>query len=105
MNAASTLVKKNRNLDPKKFLLTIGKGRKAATFLSKQSIFVQGDAVGPVFYIREGTVRYSVTSKFGKEATLSMLSEGSFFRRRLPGRTAFARWLCDRNDGLQTPAN
>jgi CRP-like cAMP-binding protein len=73
------LAKKNRGLDPTKFLSTIGKGRKVVTFLKQQTIFRQGDAVGPVFYVREGTVRYSVVSKFCKEATLGMLSAGAFF--------------------------
>ena len=34
---------------------------------------------GAVFYIREGTVRLTVTSRFGKQATLSVLSAGAFF--------------------------
>ncbi len=79
MNAASTFVKKNRNPDPRKFLSTIGRGRKVVIFLKQQTIFTQGDAVGPVFYIQEGSVRYTVVSKFGKEASLGILSEEAFF--------------------------
>ncbi len=79
MNAASTFVKKNRRLDPTKFLSTIGKGRKVATFLKAQTIFAQGDAAGAVFYIQEGKVRYTVVSRFGKEATLGILTVGAFF--------------------------
>ncbi len=79
MNTASTLVKKNRQLDPKMFLSTIGEGRKAANFLKQEIIYRQGDTVGPIFYIQEGTVRHTVVSRFGKQATLGELCEGAFF--------------------------
>jgi CRP/FNR family cyclic AMP-dependent transcriptional regulator len=77
--ASTTLAKSNCDLDPRKFLATVGKGRKVVAFLKKQTIFTQGDAAGAVFYIQEGKVRYTVVSKFGKEATLSILSEGEIF--------------------------
>jgi CRP-like cAMP-binding protein len=77
--APTALAKNNCNLDPKKFLATIGKGRKVVTFLKKQPIFAQGDSAGAVFYIQEGKVRHTVVSKFGKEATLGILSKGEFF--------------------------
>jgi CRP/FNR family transcriptional regulator, cyclic AMP receptor protein len=77
--ASTTLVKKNGNFDPKKFLATIGEGRKEVAFPKKQTIFAQGDAADAVFYIQEGKVRLSVVSKVGKEATLGILSEGQFF--------------------------
>ena len=48
-------------------------------FPKKQAIFAQGDAADAVFYIQEGKVRLTVVSKFGKEATLGILSEGEFF--------------------------
>ncbi len=72
-------VKNNRDLDPLKFLATVGEGRKVVAFLKKQAIFTQGDAAGPVFYIREGKVRHSVVSKLGKDATLGIWSKGAFF--------------------------
>jgi CRP/FNR family cyclic AMP-dependent transcriptional regulator len=78
LNTAITLVRKNCNLDPKKFLSTIGKGRKVATFVKQETIFTQGDTAGPVFYIQDGNVKYTVVSTFGKEATLGILSEGAF---------------------------
>ena len=70
---------KRRDFDPKKFLATIGEGRKVVSFPKKQTIFSQGDAVDAVFYIQEGKVRLTVVSKIGKEATLGILSEGDFF--------------------------
>jgi CRP/FNR family cyclic AMP-dependent transcriptional regulator len=77
--AHTMLAKINRDFDPKKFLATIGEGRKTVAFPKKQTIFAQGDAADAVFYIQEGKVRLSVVSKVGKEATLGILSDGQFF--------------------------
>ena len=41
--AAIVLAKKKRDFDPKKFLATIGEGRKVVAFPKKQTIFAQGD--------------------------------------------------------------
>jgi CRP-like cAMP-binding protein len=71
--------KKRRDFDPKKFLATIGEGRKVVAFPKKQTIFTQGDSADAVFYIQEGKVRLTVVSKIGKEATLGILNEGEFF--------------------------
>ena len=70
---------KKHNFDPKRFLATIGEGRKVMAFSEKQTIFTQGDAADAVFYIQEGKVRLTVVSESGKEATLGILSEGEFF--------------------------
>src|SRR5205807_1709423 len=70
---------KKRDFDPKKFLATIGEGRKVVAFPKKQVIFTQGDRADAVFYIREGKVRLTVISKIGKEATLGILGDGEFF--------------------------
>jgi len=77
--APTTLAKNNRGFDPKKFLATIGEGRKVLAFPKRQTVFAQGDAADAVFYIQEGKVRLSVVSKVGKEATLGILGEGEFF--------------------------
>jgi CRP/FNR family transcriptional regulator, cyclic AMP receptor protein len=77
--AATVLAKKKRDFDPKKFLATIGEGRKVVAFPKKQIIFTQGDAADSVFYIQAGKVRLTVISEIGKEATLGILSEGEFF--------------------------
>ncbi len=77
--APAVLAKKQRDFDPKKFLATIGEGRKVVAFPSKQTIFTQGEAADAVFYIQQGKVRLTVVSKIGKEATLGILSEGEFF--------------------------
>jgi len=79
LKAAAAPARKNRDFDPREFLATIGEGRKVVVFPKKQTIFAQGDAADAVFYIQEGSVRLTVVSKTGKEATLGILSEGEFF--------------------------
>jgi CRP/FNR family cyclic AMP-dependent transcriptional regulator len=69
----------NREFDPQAFLATIGEGRKAMLFPRKQTIFAQGDPADAVFYLQNGKVRLTVVSKTGKEATIGILSNGSFF--------------------------
>lgn len=71
--------KKKRAFDPRKFLATIGQGRKAVAFPAKKTIFTQGEAADAIFYIQEGKVGLTVVSQIGKEATLGILSEGDFF--------------------------
>jgi CRP/FNR family transcriptional regulator, cyclic AMP receptor protein len=71
--------KKKFNFDPKKFLATIGEGRKVIAVAKKQAIFTQGEAADAVFYIQQGKVALTVVSKIGKEATLGILNEGEFF--------------------------
>ena len=71
--------KNGRKFDPQVFLDTIGEGRKALLFPKKQTIFAQGDSADAVFYLRTGKVRLTVVSKDGKEATIGILSDGSFF--------------------------
>jgi CRP/FNR family cyclic AMP-dependent transcriptional regulator len=71
--------KKKREFDPKAFLATIGVGRKRISVLGKQAIFAQGEQADAVFYIQKGKVKLTVVSKIGKEATIGILGEGSFF--------------------------
>jgi CRP/FNR family cyclic AMP-dependent transcriptional regulator len=77
--AAAVPTKKKVDFDPRKFLATIGEGRKVVSFPKRQSIFAQGDPADAVFYIQEGKVRLTVVSKAGKEATLGILGEREFF--------------------------
>lgn len=75
----TALAKKKSDFDPRKFLATIGKGRKVVAFPKKQTVFAQGDSADAVFYIQAGKIRLTVVSKIGKEATLGILGEGQFF--------------------------
>jgi len=79
MSSVAAVKKKNRQFVPDTFLATIGNGRKTLAVPRRQSIFTQGDAADAVFYIQEGKVRLTVVSKVGKEATIGILGEGSFF--------------------------
>jgi len=76
--------KKEIAFDPRKFLATIGEGRKVVTVPTKQTIFSQGEAADAIFYIQVGKVRLTVVSKIGKEATLGMLSAVSYTHLTLP---------------------
>lgn len=71
--------KNGREFDPHAFLATIGQGRKAMLFQRNQPIFVQGDPANTLFYLQTGKVKLTVVSKTGKEATIGILSDGSFF--------------------------
>jgi CRP/FNR family transcriptional regulator, cyclic AMP receptor protein len=76
---SAALAKKKRAFDPKTFLATIGEGRRIVEFAKKQTIFSQGDPADAVFHLQTGKVRLTVISKIGKEATLGILNDGSFF--------------------------
>jgi len=78
MNSAP-MVKNYRKFDPKTFLATIGEGRKIIAFEKGKSIYAQGDPADAVYYVQKGKVRLTVVSKSGKEATIAILNEGSFF--------------------------
>jgi CRP/FNR family transcriptional regulator, cyclic AMP receptor protein len=71
--------KKHPPFNPKTFLATIGDGRKTVIVKRKERIFTQGDPADAIFYIQKGKVRITVVSKAGKEATIAILSEDSFF--------------------------
>jgi CRP/FNR family cyclic AMP-dependent transcriptional regulator len=77
--APAATAKKKPDFDPRKFLATIGQGRKVVAISKKRTIFAQGDAADAIFYIQAGKVRLTVVSKIGKEATLGILSDGQFF--------------------------
>lgn len=68
-----------RGFDPSTFLATIGEGRRNVTAARKRLIFSQGDSANAIFYIKRGKVRLTVVSKTGKEATIAILGEASFF--------------------------
>jgi CRP-like cAMP-binding protein len=68
-----------RSFDPQAFLATIGEGRKIVEFEKGESIFAQGGAANAVFYVQKGKIKLTVVSQTGKEATVGVLGEGSFF--------------------------
>lgn len=67
-----------RAFDPTTFLSTAGVGREMVSFRKGQTIYAQDDATDALFVIQKGTVKLSVKSQGGKEATLDILSDGDF---------------------------
>ena len=63
----------------KAFLATIGAGRKILGFEKGETIFAQGGPADAVFYVQKGKIKLTVVSQSGKEATVGILGEGSFF--------------------------
>lgn len=53
-------------------------GRTTVALKPKQVLFSQGDPADAVFYIQKGSIRLTVVSQRGKEATLSLLRAGDF---------------------------
>src|ERR1700675_2487289 len=76
--ARTIATRKKLDFDPKMFLATIGEGRKVVLVTHKQPIYAQGEPADAVFYIQKGTVRLTVGSKDGKEATIGILNPGDF---------------------------
>jgi CRP-like cAMP-binding protein len=71
--------KSERKFDPQAFLATIGAGRKIVGFKRGDAIFAQGGLTDAVFYVQKGKIKLTVVSSTGKEATVGILGQGSFF--------------------------
>ena len=71
--------KRTRRFDAGLFLATIGIGRKIIFFKRGGTIFAQGGPADAVFYVQKGKVKLTVVSHAGKEATVGILGETSFF--------------------------
>ncbi len=66
------------SFDVKSFLSHTGLGRSLVPIRKGAGIFAQGDSCDSVFYIKEGTVKLTVLSEQGKEATIALLNAGDF---------------------------
>src|SRR5436190_20198497 len=77
--STGAIAKKSREFDPEALLATVGEGRKAMLFSKKHTIFAQGNPADALFYLQTGKVKLAVVSKTGKEATIGILSNKSFF--------------------------
>lgn len=64
--------------DPVRFLQESGVGRTLITLRKNQHLFEQGDPSDAVFFIQKGSIRLTVVSPHGKEATLALLEAGAF---------------------------
>lgn len=66
------------SFDPEAFLRQVGVGRTVVDLKKKEVLFSQGQPADAVFYVEKGTVKLSVVSKQGKEATVALLEPGNF---------------------------
>ena len=64
--------------DPEAFLKETGLGRTLVDLRKNQGLFSQGDPADAVFFIQKGSIKLTVLSQHGKEATLSLLEAGNF---------------------------
>jgi len=65
--------------DPAAFLAAEGPRRHIGNYTPNQIFFSQGGPADSVFYLQTGRAKLSVTSKSGKEATVTLLAAGDFF--------------------------
>ncbi len=68
----------NPGFNIEKFLANAGVGRSILHLAPKQTFYSQGDPSDSVFYLQKGRARITVVSQAGKEATISLVSEGDF---------------------------
>jgi CRP-like cAMP-binding protein len=61
------------------FLATEGPGRTISRQAARQCLFSQGGPADAVFYLQNGQAKLTVLSTRGKEATVTMLTQGDFF--------------------------
>ncbi len=73
-----TNVLRNPGFDTAAFLANAGLGRRIVQVAPKETFFVQGDLADSVFYLQKGRAKLTVVSKAGKEATITLLTEGDF---------------------------
>ncbi|MGA7398454.1 MAG: Crp/Fnr family transcriptional regulator [Candidatus Sulfotelmatobacter sp.] len=72
------MVKRRPVFNPTIFLTTVGAGRRLISFAKGQTIYAQGDTADSLFVVQSGTVKISMKSHAGKEATLDILSGADF---------------------------
>jgi CRP/FNR family transcriptional regulator, cyclic AMP receptor protein len=63
----------------KRFSVPDVPGNTIATYRPDETIFTQGDVSDSVLCVREGSIKFSVLSRSGKEAVIAMLEPGAFF--------------------------
>jgi CRP/FNR family cyclic AMP-dependent transcriptional regulator len=71
--------KKSQPVDWEALLASIPGGQTVMEYGANRKIFRQGEPANSVFYLRQGKVKLTVTSKQGKEAIVAILDAGEFF--------------------------
>jgi CRP/FNR family transcriptional regulator, cyclic AMP receptor protein len=74
-----TANQKAQAVDWAAFLNGISRGKTLLEYSSDRSIFAQGDTADSVWYLKDGEVKLTVTSRQGKEAIVSVLGDNEFF--------------------------
>ena len=64
--------------DIEAFLANAGLGRRIVRLEPEENFFTQGDPADAVFYLQKGSAKLTVISAAGKEATISLISAGTF---------------------------
>jgi len=64
--------------DVNDFLSKAGVGKTILRFPKSATIFSQGDDCDAVYYIQQGTIKLTLVSEKGKEATIALLKKGDF---------------------------
>lgn len=71
--------RKGRNLSPGEMLAVEGPGKKIVRFRGGEVVFSKGDVCNHLYYIVQGSVKLSLTSKSGKEGIVGLLGPLDFF--------------------------
>jgi CRP/FNR family cyclic AMP-dependent transcriptional regulator len=64
--------------DVESFLSKAGVGKSILPFRKGTAVFVQGDECDTIFYVREGSLKLTIVSPLGKQATIALLNPGDF---------------------------
>ena len=78
---ATKSVRRRRKIakfDPEAFLEETGVGRTLVELKKNEVLFSQGDEADAVFFLQKGTLKLTVVSQQGKEATVALLEAGNF---------------------------
>jgi CRP/FNR family cyclic AMP-dependent transcriptional regulator len=67
-----------RTFDVHEFLLKGGIGKTVVCFGKGDSIYAQGGDCNSIYYIQEGSIKLTIVSELGKEATIAILNPGDF---------------------------
>ena len=86
--------------DMQLFLIGAGIHRAAVPFTKGAGIFAQGDTCDSIYFVEHGSIKLTVLSEVGKEATIALLNPGDFVGEEClataqPFRSATAAALTD----------
>jgi len=71
--------KKGRSADWESILAEITRGKSVLEYGASRNVFRQGQPADSLYYLRQGKVKITVTSKDGKEAIVAIMDAGEFF--------------------------